>query len=65
MTHTIFFLFGRLLVIYPHFHISHTPIKYDYNYCSGHPPEAEFLAKIKAIKGVSQVETQTITNVEI
>jgi hypothetical protein len=32
---------------------------------SGHPPEAEFLAKIKAIKGVSQVETQTITNVQI
>ena len=36
-----------------------------YRTCSGHPPEAEFLAKIKAIKGVSQVETQTITNVQI
>jgi hypothetical protein len=33
--------------------------------CSGHPPEAEFLAKLKAIKGVTQVETQTITNVQI
>lgn len=32
---------------------------------SGHAPEAEFLEKIKAIDGVSQVETQTITNVEI
>lgn len=32
---------------------------------SGHPPEAEFLEKLKAIDGVSQVETQTITNVEI
>ncbi|GAX22405.1 hypothetical protein FisN_14Hh018 [Fistulifera solaris] len=31
----------------------------------GHGPEADFLAKIKAIDGVSQVETQTITNVEI
>ena len=31
----------------------------------GHPPESEFLEKIKAIKGVSQVETQTITNMEI
>ena len=31
----------------------------------GHAPEAEFLEKIKAIEGVSQVETQTITNVEI
>lgn len=30
-----------------------------------HSPEADFLAKIKAIDGVSQVETQTITNVEI
>jgi hypothetical protein len=28
---------------------------------AGFAPEAEFLAKIKAIKGVSQVETQTIT----
>eukprot|EP00555_Chaetoceros_dichaeta_P001505 CAMPEP_0198276390 /NCGR_PEP_ID=MMETSP1447-20131203/65281_1 /TAXON_ID=420782 /ORGANISM="Chaetoceros dichaeta, Strain CCMP1751" /LENGTH=148 /DNA_ID=CAMNT_0043971335 /DNA_START=1375 /DNA_END=1821 /DNA_ORIENTATION=+ len=28
-------------------------------------PEKEFLAKITAIEGVSQVETQTITNVEI
>mmetsp|Transcript_17453 Transcript_17453/g.20916 ORF Transcript_17453/g.20916 Transcript_17453/m.20916 type:complete len:148 (-) Transcript_17453:91-534(-) len=28
-------------------------------------PEGEFLAKIKAIEGVSQVETQTITNVQI
>jgi hypothetical protein len=31
----------------------------------GFEPEAEFLEKIKAIDGVSQVETQTITNVEI
>lgn len=28
-------------------------------------PEKDFLEKIKAIEGVSQVETQTITNVEI
>lgn len=28
-------------------------------------PEAEFLEKIKAINGVSQVETQTITNMEL
>merc|ERR1711933_479010 len=28
-------------------------------------PEGEFLEKIKAIEGVSQVETQTITNMEI
>ena len=27
-----------------------------------HAPEAEFIAKLKAIDGVSQVETQTITN---
>lgn len=32
---------------------------------SGHAPEAEFLAKITAIPGVSMVETQTITNMEI
>jgi hypothetical protein len=32
---------------------------------NGFAPEAEFLAKITAIKGVSQVETQTITNVEL
>ncbi|KAL7543733.1 hypothetical protein ACHAXR_013011 [Thalassiosira sp. AJA248-18] len=32
---------------------------------SGHAPEAEFLEKLKAIEGVSQVETQTITNMEI
>ena len=32
---------------------------------SGYAPEAEFLEKIKAIPGVSQVETQTITNMEI
>ena len=32
---------------------------------SGHAPEAEFLEKIKAIPGVSMVETQTITNMEI
>lgn len=32
---------------------------------SGHSPEKEFLEKIKAIPGVSQVETQTITNMEI
>jgi hypothetical protein len=31
----------------------------------GFAPEAEFLEKIKAIDGVSMVETQTITNVEI
>eukprot|EP00560_Eucampia_antarctica_P007449 CAMPEP_0197822884 /NCGR_PEP_ID=MMETSP1437-20131217/187_1 /TAXON_ID=49252 ORGANISM="Eucampia antarctica, Strain CCMP1452" /NCGR_SAMPLE_ID=MMETSP1437 /ASSEMBLY_ACC=CAM_ASM_001096 /LENGTH=146 /DNA_ID=CAMNT_0043421749 /DNA_START=45 /DNA_END=485 /DNA_ORIENTATION=+ len=31
----------------------------------GFEPEAEFLEKIKAIEGVTQVETQTITNVEI
>eukprot|EP00293_Proteomonas_sulcata_P015065 CAMPEP_0184296810 /NCGR_PEP_ID=MMETSP1049-20130417/7773_1 /TAXON_ID=77928 /ORGANISM="Proteomonas sulcata, Strain CCMP704" /LENGTH=137 /DNA_ID=CAMNT_0026606239 /DNA_START=77 /DNA_END=490 /DNA_ORIENTATION=+ len=31
----------------------------------GFAPEAEFLEKIKAIDGVSQVETQTITNMEI
>ena len=31
----------------------------------GFAPEAEFLEKIKAIEGVSQVETQTITNMEI
>jgi hypothetical protein len=29
---------------------------------AGFAPEAEFLAKIKAIEGVTQVETQTITN---
>jgi hypothetical protein len=28
---------------------------------AGHPPEAEFLEKLKKIKGVSQVETQTMT----
>merc|ERR1711920_1068889 len=32
---------------------------------SGFPPEEEFLAKIKAIEGVSSVETQTITNMVI
>eukprot|EP00525_Craspedostauros_australis_P007867 CAMPEP_0198109392 /NCGR_PEP_ID=MMETSP1442-20131203/1416_1 /TAXON_ID= /ORGANISM="Craspedostauros australis, Strain CCMP3328" /LENGTH=147 /DNA_ID=CAMNT_0043765027 /DNA_START=361 /DNA_END=804 /DNA_ORIENTATION=- len=32
---------------------------------SGYAPEAAFLEKIKAIPGVSQVETQTITNMEI
>jgi hypothetical protein len=32
---------------------------------SGHAPEVEFLEKLKAIDGVSQVETQTITNMEI
>ena len=32
---------------------------------AGFPPEAEFLEKIKAIDGVSQVETQTITNMLI
>ena len=31
----------------------------------GFAPEAEFLEKIKAIDGVAQVETQTITNMEI
>uniref|UniRef100_A0A7S0NB29 Uncharacterized protein n=1 Tax=Phaeocystis antarctica TaxID=33657 RepID=A0A7S0NB29_9EUKA len=29
---------------------------------AGHPPEAEFIAKLKKIDGVSQVETQTMTN---
>ena len=29
---------------------------------AGHPPEADLIAKLKAIPGVSQVETQTITN---
>lgn len=32
---------------------------------SGYSPEKEFLEKIKAIPGVSQVETQTITNMQI
>lgn len=32
---------------------------------SGFVPEAEFLEKIKAIPGVSQVETQTITNMVV
>jgi hypothetical protein len=32
---------------------------------SGFAPEAEFIAKITAIEGVSQVETQTITNMQI
>jgi hypothetical protein len=32
---------------------------------SGYPPEKEFLEKISAIPGVSQVETQTITNMVI
>eukprot|EP00553_Chaetoceros_curvisetus_P005090 CAMPEP_0204613442 /NCGR_PEP_ID=MMETSP0717-20131115/1408_1 /ASSEMBLY_ACC=CAM_ASM_000666 /TAXON_ID=230516 /ORGANISM="Chaetoceros curvisetus" /LENGTH=115 /DNA_ID=CAMNT_0051625863 /DNA_START=149 /DNA_END=497 /DNA_ORIENTATION=- len=32
---------------------------------SGYAPEADFLAAISAIEGVSQVETQTITNMEI
>jgi hypothetical protein len=32
---------------------------------SGFAPEAEFLEKLKAIPGVSQVETQTITNMLI
>eukprot|EP00567_Pseudictyota_dubia_P009228 CAMPEP_0197436522 /NCGR_PEP_ID=MMETSP1175-20131217/3961_1 /TAXON_ID=1003142 /ORGANISM="Triceratium dubium, Strain CCMP147" /LENGTH=147 /DNA_ID=CAMNT_0042965829 /DNA_START=82 /DNA_END=525 /DNA_ORIENTATION=+ len=31
----------------------------------GHAPESDFLEKIKAIDGVSQVETQTITNMVI
>ena len=31
----------------------------------GFAPEAEFLEKLKAIDGVSQVETQTITNMVI
>ena len=29
---------------------------------AGHPPEEEFLEKLKKIDGVSQVETQTMTN---
>eukprot|EP01083_Nonionella_stella_P077094 210329_1 len=32
---------------------------------SGYAPESEFLEKISAIEGVSMVETQTITNMEI
>jgi hypothetical protein len=32
---------------------------------AGFAPEAEFLEKIKAIPGVSQVETQTITNMVV
>jgi hypothetical protein len=32
---------------------------------TGFAPEAEFIAKITAIEGISQVETQTITNVEL
>jgi hypothetical protein len=32
---------------------------------SGFAPEKEFLEKIKTIDGVSLVETQTITNMEI
>jgi hypothetical protein len=32
---------------------------------SGFAPEGEFLEKLKAIDGVSQVETQTITNMVI
>ena len=32
---------------------------------AGHPPEADFIAKLKAIDGVSLVETQTITNMVI
>ena len=31
----------------------------------GFAPEADFLAKLKDIEGVSQIETQTITNMEI
>lgn len=31
----------------------------------GFAPETEFLEKLKAIDGVSQIETQTITNEEI
>ena len=31
----------------------------------GFEPEAEFLETIKAIDGISQVETQTITNMEV
>ena len=29
---------------------------------AGHPPESEFLEKLKKIEGVSQVETHTMTN---
>lgn len=32
---------------------------------AGFPPESDFLEAIKAIEGVSVVETQTITNMEI
>mmetsp|Transcript_4392 Transcript_4392/g.10390 ORF Transcript_4392/g.10390 Transcript_4392/m.10390 type:complete len:117 (-) Transcript_4392:215-565(-) len=32
---------------------------------AGFAPEADFLEKLKAIKGVSMVETQTITNMVI
>ena len=31
----------------------------------GHPPESTFLERIKAIDGISMVETQTITNMVI
>jgi hypothetical protein len=31
----------------------------------GHAPEADFLEKLKTIDGVSQIETQTITNMEL
>jgi len=32
---------------------------------SGHPPEGDFLERIGQISGISQVETQTITKMEI
>ena len=32
---------------------------------SGFPPEEDFLEKLKGIDGVSTIETQTITNMEI
>jgi hypothetical protein len=54
------------LTLYLHFFMFAVPLE-EYGPWSekGHGPEADFLAKIKAIDGVSQVETQTITNVEI
>jgi hypothetical protein len=62
MAHTIPSFFVIVIYIsYTHTHMIRTT---DCS-CSGHPPEAEFLAKLKAIKGVTQVETQTITNVQI
>ena len=38
---------------------------FESSFYSGFAPESDFLEKIKAIDGVSLVETQTITNMEI